>query len=118
MLNIKFTLIGGGGLGRDFWHMTESPQSRVTAASATACLTCYGYIKQYTWAGNYVSYITVLCVQGILILSLLIFMPFLYSHSSFTVHEEGPVSVKNFSFTVHIVYMVVACIIMYCQDYQ
>ena len=24
MLNIKFTLSGGGGLGRDIWHMTES----------------------------------------------------------------------------------------------
>ena len=24
MLNIKFTLSGGGGLGCDIWHMTES----------------------------------------------------------------------------------------------
>ena len=24
MFNIKFTLSGGGGLGRDIWHMTES----------------------------------------------------------------------------------------------
>ena len=24
MLNIKFTLCGGGDLGRDIWHMTES----------------------------------------------------------------------------------------------
>ena len=24
MLNIKFTLSGGGGLGRDIWHMLES----------------------------------------------------------------------------------------------
>ena len=24
MLNIKFTLSGGGGLGRDIWHRTES----------------------------------------------------------------------------------------------
>ena len=32
-----------------------------------------------TWAGNYVSYITVLCVQGIPILSPSLFMPSLYS---------------------------------------
>ena len=24
MLNIKFTLSSGGGLGRDIWHLTES----------------------------------------------------------------------------------------------
>ena len=35
---------------------------------------------------EYVSYITVLCVQGIPILSLLIFMPSLYSHSNLNIY--------------------------------
>ena len=42
-------------------------------------------VRQYrvfvvdSWAWNYVSYITVICVQVIPILSLLIFMPSLYN---------------------------------------
>ena len=32
--------------------------------------------------------------------------------------RRRPVSMQNFRFIVHIVYMIVACIIMYCQHYQ
>ena len=70
---------------------------RVTAASATMLVllatgilndlpgltSCHcDNIGLVSLAGNYVFYITVLCVQGIPILSLLIFMPSLYSHSN------------------------------------
>ena len=48
-----------------------------------------GLVRQYRacvvdslWTGNHVSNINVLCVQGITIFSLLIFMPSLYSHSN------------------------------------
>ena len=46
MLNIKFTLSGGGGLAHD--RKSPHSQSRVAIASAIACLACYGYIKQST----------------------------------------------------------------------
>ena len=95
MLNIKFTLNGGGGLARDIWHMTGShcihSQELLLLALllvllATGILnnlpgwtSCHcDNIRLVSWAENYVSYMT---VQGIPILSLLIFMPSLYSHS-------------------------------------
>ena len=95
-----------GGLAYDnLAHHRKSPhsQSRVTAASTSACLACYGYVKRYTRIDKLslrqyracvvdslelgitclISLNYVYKVQGILILSLLIFRP---SHSNLEIH--------------------------------
>ena len=42
MLNIKFTLSSGGGVGRDIWHMTESHcfHSQELPLLGLACYEC------------------------------------------------------------------------------
>ena len=66
MLNIKFTLSGRGvaGLARDMTESRHISQSRVTAASATACLACYGYSKRSTG-------LTSCCCDNIVLVSLI-----------------------------------------------
>ena len=49
MLDIKFTLSGGGGLARDIWHMTESRCIHSQELLLLALLlACYGYMKPST----------------------------------------------------------------------
>ena len=108
MLNVKFTLSGGGGLGCDIRHMTECRcihSQELLLLALLLVLLATGILndlpvdkidklslQQYrAWVIDslgleIVSYITVLCVQGILILSLLIFMPSLCSHSNFYIY--------------------------------
>ena len=79
MLNIKFTLNGGGGLARDIWHTTGSHRihsqellllALLLVLLATGILnnlpgwtSCHcDNIRLVSWAENYVSYMT---VQGI-----------------------------------------------------
>ena len=88
MLNIKFHIKRWRGLACNIWHMTEVTAFTVKSYCAT-CLTCYGYIKRFTSChcdsiGLVLLILLgcelrVLCVQGILILSSLIFTPSLYS---------------------------------------
>ena len=47
MLNIKFTLSSGGGVGRDIWHMTESHCIHSQELPLLG-LACYGCIIQST----------------------------------------------------------------------
>ena len=102
---MQFTSKGGGGLARNIWHMTE------VAAFVVKSYCCYRYclswllqvysmiyqdwqvvsLRQYRACvvdslGLWITCnITVLCVQGILILSPFIFMPSLYSTFEFFV---------------------------------
>ena len=43
-LTPSFTLSGGGGLGHDIWHMTESCCIHSQELLLLACLACYGYV--------------------------------------------------------------------------
>ena len=106
MLNIRFTLSSGGGLAHNIWHMTESRcihSQELLLLALLLVLLATGTINDLPglscncdniglvslillgWELRVISpyYIyLLLSVQGIPILSLLIFMPSLYSHSN------------------------------------
>ena len=105
MLNIKFTLSGGGGLARDIWHMTERRRihSQELLLVVLPCLSCLLQVYYMTRIDNLslrqyracvvdslgmgiicMSYIAVLCVNGI---PILIFIPSLYSNFYIYAHD-------------------------------